>query len=77
MRYERSGKGHHHHFQCRACNRLFEIAGCAYNARSMTPPGFVTEDHEVYLYGICPSCRGGLRRRGALGQNGGSATGTF
>jgi Fur family ferric uptake transcriptional regulator len=56
--YEKAGKGHHHHFQCRSCDRLFEISGCAFNERSSTPPGFVTQGHEVYLYGICPACRG-------------------
>lgn len=55
--YERSGKEHHHHFQCRSCDRLFEISGCAFNERSSTPPGFITEGHEVYLYGICSACR--------------------
>lgn len=55
--YERAGKEHHHHFQCRQCDRLFEISGCAFNQQSSTPPGFITEEHEVYLYGICSSCR--------------------
>ncbi len=27
-RYERSDKGHHHHFQCERCDRVFDIAGC-------------------------------------------------
>jgi Fur family transcriptional regulator, ferric uptake regulator len=57
VRYERAGKEHHHHFQCRFCDRLFEISGCAFNEQSATPPGFITEGHEVYLYGICSSCR--------------------
>ena len=55
--YEIAGKEHHHHFQCRSCDRLFEISGCAFNERSATPPGFVTEGHEVYLFGICAGCR--------------------
>lgn len=54
--YERAGKEHHHHFQCRSCDRLFEISGCAFNERNATPPGFVTEGHEVYLFGICSLC---------------------
>ncbi len=56
--YEKAGKEHHHHFQCRSCDRLFEISGCAFNERSLTPPGFVTESHEVYLFGLCPACKG-------------------
>jgi len=55
--YEIAGKEHHHHFQCRSCDRLFEISGCAFNEGSLTPPGFVTEEHEVYLFGICAACR--------------------
>ena len=55
--YERADKQHHHHFQCRSCDRLFEISGCALNERKSTPPGFVTEGHEVFLFGICSSCR--------------------
>jgi Fur family ferric uptake transcriptional regulator len=54
--YEKAGKEHHHHFQCRSCDRLYEISGCAFSERVSTPPGFVTERHEVYLYGICPAC---------------------
>jgi Fur family ferric uptake transcriptional regulator len=54
--YEKAGKEHHHHFQCRSCDRLFEISGCAFNEGSSTPPGFVTEGHEVYLFGVCPAC---------------------
>lgn len=54
--YEKAGKEHHHHFQCRSCERIYEISGCAFNEHSATPPGFVTESHEVYLFGICPEC---------------------
>jgi Fur family ferric uptake transcriptional regulator len=56
--YERAGKKHHHHFQCRSCDRLFEIAGCALKESKMAPPGFVTEGHEVLVFGVCSSCRG-------------------
>ncbi len=55
--YERAGKGHHHHFQCRACDRVFELSGCALNEKKSTPPGFVTEGHEVFLFGLCAGCR--------------------
>ncbi|MDX9786718.1 MAG: transcriptional repressor [Desulfobacterales bacterium] len=54
--YERSGKAHHHHFHCHACNRVFELPGCALNEREAVPDGFVVEDHEVFLSGVCPSC---------------------
>jgi Fur family ferric uptake transcriptional regulator len=55
--YEIAGKEHHHHFQCRSCDRMYEIEGCAFNDRGSAPPGFVTEGHEVFLFGICASCK--------------------
>jgi len=54
--YERTGKGHHHHFYCRACNHAYELPGCALNEDEIAPDGFVVEDHDVFLFGICPSC---------------------
>ncbi|MFH0731135.1 MAG: transcriptional repressor [Pseudomonadota bacterium] len=56
--YERTGKAHHHHFHCHACNRVFELPGCALNTKEAAPKGFVVENHEVFLFGICPSCAG-------------------
>lgn len=55
-RYEVSGKKHHHHFYCRQCSRVFEIDGCPRNLAALTPPGFLLEDHELVLYGLCPNC---------------------
>lgn len=51
--YERTGKGHHHHFYCRVCNRTFDLL----KKDDVAPEGFVVEDHEVFLFGICASCR--------------------
>jgi Fur family ferric uptake transcriptional regulator len=56
--YERTGKEHHHHFHCHACNRVFELPGCALNEEEAAPKGFVVENHEVFLFGICPHCAG-------------------
>jgi Fur family transcriptional regulator, ferric uptake regulator len=55
-RYERSGSGHHHHFQCRGCSGVFEIRGCPGDLKSLTPAGFLLEGHEVVLYGRCGKC---------------------
>jgi Fur family ferric uptake transcriptional regulator len=55
-RYERSGSGHHHHFRCRTCARVFEVMGCPGDLRELTPAGFVLEAHEVVLYGQCARC---------------------
>ncbi len=54
--YERSGKGHHHYFYCRGCNHAFDLPGCALKEEGAAPDGFVVEDHEIFLFGVCPSC---------------------
>jgi Fur family transcriptional regulator, ferric uptake regulator len=56
MRYERSDKGHHHHFQCEKCARVFDVAGCVENPRKLAPPRFRVTEHAVTLYGLCPAC---------------------
>ncbi|HTU81897.1 MAG TPA: transcriptional repressor [Candidatus Acidoferrales bacterium] len=56
VRYERSDKGHHHHFQCEKCDRVFDVAGCLENLRTLVPPKFRVNAHAVTLYGVCASC---------------------
>ncbi len=63
-RYERADLHHHHHFQCRACQRVFDLDGCLGDVamrsprdfQALTPPGFTLEDHEIILYGRCKQC---------------------
>ncbi|MCB0346358.1 MAG: transcriptional repressor [Bdellovibrionales bacterium] len=55
-RYELSGKHHHHHFLCRGCEQMFEVDGCLKELSSLTPKGFVLEDHHITLYGLCSEC---------------------
>jgi Fur family ferric uptake transcriptional regulator len=63
-RYERAGLRHHHHFQCRRCQKVFDLDGCPgglarlspSDFTELTPPGFTLEDHEVILYGRCDVC---------------------
>ncbi len=55
-RYERSGKGHHHHFRCEKCDRVFDVAGCLENLRKLVPPRFRVSEHSVTLYGLCAAC---------------------
>jgi len=55
-RYERSGKEHHHHFQCERCDRVFDVAGCRDNFRKLVPPKFRIREHAVTLYGLCSAC---------------------
>lgn len=56
IRYERSGKAHHHHFRCDACDRVFDVKGCTENLRRLLPPKFRLNDHAVTLYGLCARC---------------------
>lgn len=58
LRYERANKGHHHHFQCDRCDRVFDIAGCLDNVRELAPPKFQVREHAVTLYGLCDACLG-------------------
>ena len=57
-RYESAGLGHHDHFQCRMCQNVFDLAVCPLHIASGTiiPGGYMVEDHEMTLYGVCPAC---------------------
>ena len=55
-RYERAAAGHHHHFRCRACARVFEVPGCARGIPALAPAGFEVDGHELVLYGRCAPC---------------------
>lgn len=56
-RYEPAGKRHHHHFQCRRCDRVFEVEGCRTRS-ARGPKGFVVESHAMFYYGRCATCAG-------------------
>ena len=56
-RYELCGKAHHHHFHCRRCHHVYEVEGCPGNIEPLAPKGFLLEDHEVVLYGLCAACQ--------------------
>lgn len=55
-RYESMEHGHHHHFQCTACKRVFDVPDCPGNLARLAPQGFTVEHHELTLYGRCKSC---------------------
>lgn len=55
-RFENAGKQHHHHFSCRVCGRMFEMAGCPGGIAALVPEGFEMEDHEFIVYGRCKTC---------------------
>ena len=56
-RYELASLGHHHHFRCNDCGRVFDIHACPGNIRKLAPKGFTIASHEVLLYGTCADCR--------------------
>lgn len=58
-RYEPAGRGHHHHFRCRDCGRVYELdADCPVPELhgATLPGGYRVEDHALTLYGSCPRC---------------------
>jgi len=56
-RFELAGKGHHHHFQCHECGRVFETTACLGDLRRLVPRRFQLTGHEIVLYGRCAECR--------------------
>lgn len=57
-RYEKTGLGHHEHFQCRLCEQVFDLSVCPVHIPRGTvlAGGFIVEDHEMTLYGLCADC---------------------
>lgn len=55
-RYEAAGKGHHHHFHCRACGRAYDLTGCPGRMDQFVPAGYEVDGHELTLFGRCPAC---------------------
>jgi Fur family transcriptional regulator, ferric uptake regulator len=59
-RYEKSGLGHHHHFRCEKCTKVFELSERCPVARLegvTLPGGFRVQGHELTLYGLCKECQ--------------------
>jgi len=57
-RYEPASRGHHHHFCCRSCDRVFDLEVCPVGVPQGTtlPGGYMIEDHSLTLYGRCTVC---------------------
>lgn len=53
---EQGHHAHHHaHFQCRTCS---ELTCLEFTTPLPRPPGFVVEDQQVLLIGLCAACSG-------------------
>ncbi len=57
-RFEPADLPHHHHFECDACKRVYDVPGCAKGVSSLAPEGFAVESHEIILRGTCRDCTG-------------------
>lgn len=61
-RYESSyGREHHDHLICESCGRNIEIMDEVIERRQeelAEEHGFTLLRHKMYLYGLCPDCRG-------------------
>lgn len=57
--YEAADRGHHHHFRCRACDKVFDLSVCPVGipAGTMLPGGYRVDDHHLTLYGRCAACQ--------------------
>ena len=59
VRYELVGEGHHSHFLCRSCQKVFDLPGELPDYAVTPPPGFIVDGQETVFYGVCPACRSG------------------
>ncbi len=56
-RYEPVDRPHHHHFECKACHRVFDVVGCPGGLDRLVPEGFDVQSHDLTLYGRCIDCQ--------------------
>ena len=63
-RYETAQRGHHHHFRCDTCQKVFDVHQCPGDLAGLAPPGFSVSRHEITLYGQCSECRPKAKSRG-------------
>ena len=62
-RYEEAALGHHHHFKCTACDRVFDVKACQISMKTLVPPDFSVDRHELTVYGLCGECNRSRSRR--------------
>ena len=56
LRYEWVRSGHHPHFICRGCERVFDLEMEVPDVDVTPPPGFIINGQETVVYGYCPNC---------------------
>lgn len=55
--YEPRRRAGHHHFRCRHCDRAFCLGEVPVMWERIVPAGFLLEEHQVTLAGLCRDCR--------------------
>ena len=55
-RFEVVRHQHHHYFQCKQCQRVFDVPACPGDLSRLAPQGFMVDDHDLTLYGLCKDC---------------------
>ncbi len=55
-RWEIAPEGHHHHFLCNTCDKMYEIRGCPQGIAELLPKGYTLAEHELLLRGQCDAC---------------------
>ena len=55
-RWELAPESHHHHFLCNTCDKLYEINACPGDLQRLLPEGYILEEHDILLRGLCNDC---------------------
>lgn len=55
-RWELAPESHHHHFLCNTCDKLYEINACPEDLQRLLPEGYILEEHDILLRGLCNDC---------------------
>ena len=56
-RYETAQREHHHHFQCKVCNKVIDVDKCCMHLHEKEVEGHLVDRHEITLIGTCKDCR--------------------
>lgn len=63
VKYQCDFQNHHHHFICKKCERVQEIAVCPFDEQvKQQLAGCTIESHVFEIYGICAQCNARLKK---------------
>ncbi|MBN2621632.1 transcriptional repressor [candidate division WOR-3 bacterium] len=61
-------EGHHDHFVCRQCGKIIEFHHDGIERlqqKVAKTRGFIVDDHELQLFGLCKTCRSAQKKKGS------------